>query len=456
MSDHVVLLSIPGLAAEHLVHMPNLREQMAAGDKVPLEASFPAVTCSVQANMTTGVSPSEHGVVANGFFWRELAAGDHPPAGSENKAGQVELWTAWNTVIQRPQIWDLLHQQDQSINSAMWFALHNKGCGADNICTFAPIHNPDGSESLWCYTRPEMMYGNLRDQLGHFPLKHFWGPLAGIQSTAWIVSSAIWAARAHQPNFWYIYLPHLDYATQKQGPQSTATREALHDLDIELGRLFASLKEIYADESLLWVAASEYVVTPVSSVTYPNRILRELGLLELDDVDGLEQLNVLASRAFAMADHQHSHVFVHPDAQASIGAIVDRFRQEPGIDEVLTRDQLAQYQLDHPRSGDVVLISNPDSWQAYYWWLDDAMAPTYSRTVDIHRKPGYDPVELFFDPTTKSIPLDATLVQGSHGAPVRHASQQGVLLTSRPDVLQPRTYQDTEIASLVLKEFSVG
>ena len=74
------------------------------------------------------------------------------------------------------------------------------------------------------------------------------------------------------------------------------------------------------------------------------------------------------------------------------------------------------------------LISTPNSWQAYYWWIDDARAPKFARTVDIHRKPGYDPVELHFDIATKSIPLDATLVKGSHGAPARDASQRGVLL----------------------------
>lgn len=455
MADHVVLLSIPGLASEHLANMPNLRKQMSAGDQAPLEASFPGVTCSVQANMTTGATPGEHGVVANGFYWREQPLGARPPAGSEDKLRQVELWTAWNDAIDRPQIWDRLHQHDESITSAMWFALNNKGCSADNICTFAPIHNPDGSESLWCYTRPEMMYGDLRDELGHFPLKHFWGPLAGIQSSAWIVSSAIWAAQAHRPNFWYIYLPHLDYATQKQGPQSSQTHAAVSDLDAELGRLFTGLESTYGADSLLWIAASEYVVTPVRSVTYPNRILREMGLLELDRVDGLENLNVAESRAFAMTDHQHSHVFVHPDAQPSIGAIVDRFRREPGIAEVLIHDQLGKYNLDHPRAGDLVLVSQPDSWQAYYWWLDDALAPAFARTVDIHRKPGYDPVELFFDPAAKSIPLDATLVQGSHGAPVRHASQQGVLLASRRSILEQRTYVDTDVSQVVLKQFGV-
>lgn len=446
-----MLLSVPGLAAEHLAHMPNLQRRTAAGDCAPLSASFPAVTCSVQANMTTGLPPSEHGVVANGFYWR-----DTPPAGSEDKADQVELWTAWNDAIERPQVWDLLHEHDSSITSAMWFALNNKGCGADYICTFAPIHNPDGSESLWCYTRPEMLYGDLRDEFGHFPLKHFWGPLAGIPSTSWIVSSAVWTAERHRPNFWYIYLPHLDYAAQKNGPQSSEAQAALTELDDELGRMFTEFDRIHAGQPLLWLVASEYVIAPVDHVAYPNRVLREMGLLGVTELDGGEQLDLPGSAAFALADHQHSHVFVRAESRSRIGAMVDRFLREPGIAEVLTRDQLQRYELDHSRSGDLVLVSDPRSWQAYYWWLDDARAPSYARTVDIHRKPGYDPVELFFDPTTKGIPLDASLVRGSHGAPVRSKTQQGVLLSSEKGVFVEQTLADTDVAGIVLRQFGAG
>src|SRR3954470_11732412 len=197
MSEYVVLLSIPGLRGQDLQAMPNLVKLVAGGDRVTLVPSFPAVTCPVQINMTTGKPPSQHGVVANGFFWRDRA--------------EVEMWTAWNDAVTAPQIWDVLEQHNPEIKSAVWFPLLAKGCGADWICTPAPIHNPDGSESLWCYTQPTEMYGQLRDALGHFPLMHFWGPMANIKSTAWIADSAIHAARRWRPNLFYIYLPHLDY-----------------------------------------------------------------------------------------------------------------------------------------------------------------------------------------------------------------------------------------------------
>jgi hypothetical protein len=106
--------------------------------------------------------------------------------------------------------------------------------------------------------------------------------------------------------------------------------------------------------------------------------------------------------------------------------------------------------MDHERSGEVVLVSDSNSWQAYYWWLDDGQAPSYARTVDIHRKPGYDPVELFWDPATKGVPLDASLVQGSHGAPVVSAEQVGVVLASREGVLGSQKLRDIDLAQLLL------
>lgn len=421
--------------------MPKLSQLTAAGDRADLVPGFPCVTCPVQANMTTGFPPSGHGVTANGFYWRER--------------GEVEMWTAWNECIQRPQIWDILHEFDSSITSAVWFPLHSKGCEADYVCTPAPVHNPDGTESLWCYTKPAELYGALRDALGHFPLQHFWGPLANIRSTAWIVDSALHAAKAFRPRFQYIYLPHLDYAAQKHGPDSPQAQNALGELDETLGRLIEGEQSAMGAEPLLWFVAGEYAIVPVDHVVYPNRILRAAGLLAIrEEADG-EHLDCAASAAWALADHQLAHVFVRDRDAAVIQRVVELFRGQEGIEEVLAGDERAKYDLVHERTGDVVLVSTPNSWQAYYWWLDDARAPGFARTVDIHRKPGYDPVELFFDPATKSIPLDATLVRGSHGAPPHDARQRTVLLTSQRGVLPSATLADTDVCDLVLRQFGV-
>jgi predicted AlkP superfamily pyrophosphatase or phosphodiesterase len=439
MSDHVILLSLPGLRKQDLAAMPTLARLAGQGDQCELVPSFPCVTCPVQANMTTGATPREHGVVANGFYWRDKR--------------EVEMWTAWNECIERPQIWDRLHGHDPAITSAVWFALHSKGCGADWVCTPAPIHNPDGSESLWCYTKPTEMYGVLRDQLGHFPLQHFWGPLANIKSSEWICDSAVAAAHQSRPNFFYIYLPHLDYAAQKAGPDSPAARKALGELDAALARLVSGLEDAFAPARPLWLVASEYTIGPVDHVVYPNRVLRSSGLLAVADGAEGEQLDLAGSRAWTLVDHQLGHVFVQEAADIDRAAAL--FRGREGIAEVLVGAERKKYDLDHPRAGEVILISAPNSWQAYYWWLADERAPKFARTVDIHRKPGYDPVELFVDMATRSIPLDASLVKGSHGAPAVDESQRGMLVASEKGVLVGPAMADTDICELVLRQFGI-
>jgi predicted AlkP superfamily pyrophosphatase or phosphodiesterase len=440
MPQYVILVSVPGLRERDLSLMPNLARLATGGGYASLLPSFPAVTCPVQANMTTGKRPREHGVVANGFYWRDQR--------------RVEMWTAWNDCILQPQIWDMLHDRDRSITSAAWFPLHSKGSGADYICTPAPVHNADGSESPWCFTRPDTLYDELQAKFGHFPLHHFWGPIAGIQSSAWIVASAVYTAQKYRPNFLYIYLPHLDYAAQKTGPDSKAAKQALADLDAEIEKLIAGLNSAYG-ETPLWLVASEYAIVPVDEVVFPNRILREAGLLKVSQGEDGELLDLGGSKAWALADHQFSHVFVQDSDPKVVKRVSRLFGKQLGIAEVLTAESLAEYGLDHARSGDVVLVSEPSSWQAYYWWLEDANAPRFARTVDIHRKPGYDPVELFFDARSKSIPLNAKLVKGSHGAPVRTPAQRGVLLSSEPGIFTGGIVPDVDIAGIVLRQFEM-
>lgn len=446
IQDRVVLLSIPGLRRQDLPSLPHLQALMAGGDSdsgdiATLAPSFPCVTCPVQANMTTGATPDVHGVIANGFYWRDKL--------------QVEMWTAWNDCIQRPQIWDVMHKHHPELTSAVWFPLHSKGCGADYVCTPAPVHNPDGSESLWCYTKPTELYGELRDALDHFPLKHFWGPLANILSTAWIVDSAIIAAKKYRPHFFYIYLPHLDYAAQKHGPDSEAAHKALVDLDAVIARLAAGFAEAYGEPAPLWLAASEYTIAPVDHVLYPNRVLHDAGLLHVRLEEDREYLDFARSEAWALVDHQFSHIFVRDADPRVIAEVSELFGGREGVAQVLVAEERRNYDLVHERSGEVILISSPNSWQAYYWWRHDNLAPKFARTVDIHRKPGYDPVELHVDMATRSIPLDATLVKGSHGAPARDESQRGVLLASQVGVLDAGTLVDTDVFGIVLRQFGI-
>jgi predicted AlkP superfamily pyrophosphatase or phosphodiesterase len=440
MHESVILLSVPGLREKDVAGMRHLRSLLAGGEIADLAPSFPCVTCPVQANMTTGVLPREHGVVGNGFFWRDRH--------------EIEMWTAPNDCIGRPQIWDALRQHDPRLTSAVWFPLHSRQCGADYVCTPAPVHNPDGSESLWCYTKPADLYKTMLDELGHFPLQHFWGPAAGIQSTAWIVDSAILAAKMYRPAFFNIYLPHLDYAAQRSGPDSAAADSAVAELDGQIGKLAHHFQQTYG-ERLIWLLAGEYVITPVGHVSFPNRVLREGGLLAVREEPDGELLDTTTSQAWALVDHQYSHVFVAERKPRIIAQVADLFRSRPGIAEVVVAAERSRYGLDHERSGDVVLISTPGSWQAYYYWLSDDRAPRFARTVDIHRKPGYDPVELCFDPATRSISIDAARVKGSHGAPVSHSRQHTVLLASRPQLFPRGTLADTDVFGIVLRCFGL-
>jgi predicted AlkP superfamily pyrophosphatase or phosphodiesterase len=442
MSQPIILLSIPGLREKDVEVMPKLRQLMAGGEIAELTPSFPCVTCSVQAAMTTGKRPRDHGIVGNGIYWREKK--------------HVEMWTAPNEAVESTQIWDLLTHHENQLTSAVWFPMHSKFCEADFICTPAPIHNPDGSESLWCYTRPTELYGELRDALGHFPLQHYWGPIANVQGSQWIADSAVFAARRWQPDFFYIYLPHLDYAAQRAGPESAAAATAVEELDDVIGRMAEQMNEAYL-EMPVWLAAGEYAINPVDHVEFPNRVLREAGLLVVkEDEAGGELIDFDKSRAFAMADHQFSHVFVKDGDEATIRQVAELFRGRHGIAEVLVGDERERYGMDHPRSGEVILISKPHSWQAYYYWQDDDKAPRFARTVDIHRKPGYDPVELFFDPATKSIPLNAHLVKGSHGAPAFESSQRTVLLASEPTLFPDKTLDDIDVFDIVMNHFGIS
>ena len=429
----VVVLSIPGLQQTDLSRMPRVSSLVQAVR--PLDPVFPALTLPAQMTIATGCTPQQHGVVGNGFYW--------PQRETPDGRGEVEMWTAWNDVVQRPQIWTTLETRTPHLNTMVWFPLLAKGAKADFICTPAPIHNPDGSESLWCYSQPEHLYGLLRDSLGHFPLHKFWGPIAGIEGSDWIVDSAVVAARQAHPELAYIYLPHLDYKAQSHGPDSPEHQTACGELDTAIGRLVDN----WPGPAPTWLVASEYAISPVVRPIYPNRLLREGGWLDPVATDDGEHLMPGRQRAWAMADHQIAHVFVADEADTA--AVADLFREQPGIDRVLTGSTRGM--LDHPRSGQVVLVADPDAWFAYYWWLDDANAPGFARTVDIHRKPGYDPVEMFLDRETRQTPLDATLVRGSHG----RDDVPGILASSDADWLPRDRYHQTDIAELLLGHFGM-
>lgn len=437
MTRHLIYLSVPGLRPQDISDpaiTPTLHAWANAGVTAKLAPSFPAVTSPVQASTWTGTTPQQHGVIANGFYYP-----DRP---------EVEFWVAKNDIVQGEQIWDVIAKTGE-LTSAVWHAQNIKDCAADYIITPAPIHESDGSTKLWCYEKPTGLYTQIIADLDHFPLQHYWGPLAGIQSTQWILKAAQWLIQKHDPSFHYIYIPHLDYASQKFGPNSPQAVDALKAFDAELAEFRDFVATSPAGKDAVFLVASEYAMTDVTSVIYPNRDLAGAGLLVTKSFPDGPVIDYKNSQAFAMVDHQVCHIYAKPDA---VEGVVNLFKTMLGLDGIYTGADRSQVNLDHDRSGQVVLAANPDHWFAYYYWLNDKDAPTFAHTVDIHNKPGYDPVELFFDPQTKSIPLEAKLVKGSHGARIQREDQLGGLICSAANsaIEQDKTYADTDMKQMII------
>jgi predicted AlkP superfamily pyrophosphatase or phosphodiesterase len=310
-----------------------------------------------------------------------------------------------------------------------WYNMH---AAVDQAVTPRPVYPADGRKIPSIYTDPPALKGDLQRSLGRFPLFNFWGPTADIRSSRWIAAATRRVMETRRPTVTLCYLPHLDYDLQRFGPDSPQAVRACAEIDAVAG----DLAEWAAGTGHTVAVVSEYGITPVTAGIDVNRVLRRSGLLRVQEVDlGWELLDAGASEAFAVADHQLAHVYVkRPERIAEVRALLEA---TPGVAEVLDREAQAVHGLDHPRSGELVAVAAPDRWFTYYYWLDDARMPDFARTVDIHRKPGYDPVELFVDPTLalprlriaatllrkllgfrylmKVIGADASIVRGSHG-----------------------------------------
>jgi len=448
MTHYLILLSVPGLRPRDIDGdcTPTLYGWANRGVMAEIVPTFPCVTSSVQASMLTGVKPEKHGIIANGFYYRDRR--------------EVEMWTGRNNLFEYPQIWDVLHAK--GLTSAVWHAQNIKGASADFIVTPAPIHEPDGTTKLWCYSKPDGLYQQLLDNLGHFPLQHYWGPLCNIESTRWILRAAAWLIDRHAPNFHWIYVPHLDYAMQKFGPNSPQAKAALAEMDKELAAFAERVAASRIGKNAVFLVAGEYAMTEVTDVVYPNRSLREAGMLQTkqsrdrqgaESKDGpAEYLDFASSAAFALVDHQFAHIYLRQQSnEATRQQVAQLFSGTPGVAAVYGGDQRAEIGMTHDRCGDVILVCDDAHWLAYYWWLDDAKAPPFARTVDIHNKPGYDPVELFFDPNSRGIPLDASLVKGSHGVPATAAHHRAALICSKPiaAITPQKVFGDTALFSLI-------
>jgi predicted AlkP superfamily pyrophosphatase or phosphodiesterase len=443
----------PGLVGAHTPHLKRLADQ---GGMRPLKTVTPAVTCSAQSTLVTGLMPSGHGAVANGWYFRDLA--------------EVWLWRQSNRLIAGEKIWEAGRKRDPAFTTAKMFWWYNMYASADWSATPRPMYPADGRKIPDHYAYPPALHDELDAKLGQFPLFTFWGPLADISSSKWITQATLHVMATRKPTLALTYLPHLDYNLQRLGPDLDHPRlqQDLQEIDALVGELI----EAAAKEGRRVIVVSEYGITRVTDAVHINRALREAGLIRVrPEEHGREILDAGASPAFALADHQIAHVYVqHGQDVAEVKRLLEGL---DGVEQVLDEEGKRAFGLDHPRAGELVAISKPDRWFSYYYWLDDAVAPDFARTVDIHRKPGYDPVELFFDPALRQPKLaagwrlakrklgmrslldvislkDTALVKGSHGRLTDDPSEGPLVISDRPDLLPEGAVEATGFKQLVL------
>ncbi len=397
MSRKVLVLNVVGLTPALLRHAPRLA---ALGPPAPLTPPLPAVTSTCEATMLTGLAPAEHGVVANGWYHRDL--------------NEIWFWRQSNRLMQGEKVWNAFDG-----TTAVMFWRFNMATDAAVSVAERPAYPADGRKIPDLYTQPPELAQSLQTSHGRFPLFNFWGPTASIDSTRWIADAAIDVLAGHDPDLALVYLPHLDYDLQRWGPDDARIAAQVAAVDAEAGRIL----DAAGDRKVLVV--SEYHIEPATGAVMINRALREAGLLEVIDNPVGELLDPFRSRAFAVVDHQLAHIYVgDPGDLARTRKVVEAL---DGFDRFV--------QIDHERSGELIALAARGRWFAYPYWLDDMRAPDFARCVDIHRKPGYDPCELFFDSAVGKaglawrlakktlgfrtlfdvVPFDTSLVGGTHG-----------------------------------------
>jgi predicted AlkP superfamily pyrophosphatase or phosphodiesterase len=438
MSAPLLLINAVGMTSRLLPHAPRLSALATAGWSRPLREEVPAVTCTAQAALLTGQTAEQHGIVANGWLFRDT--------------GEVRFWQQSNRLLLAPPFYATARRRARELGrpfrSAKLFWWFNQGAAVDLSVTPKPYYGVDGNKAFGITGQPPELAVRLERDLGPFPFANFWGPMAGRLATTWISRAAAEVLRHERPDLTLVYLPHLDYDPQRHGPAGCDMPRLVGELDTDCAPLLDAARTIGAR---VWIV-SEYGHVNVSRPVLPNRALRQAGLLTARPGPFGEQLDTFASRALAVCDHQIAHVYVADEAD--VPRVIDLLAGLPGVASALAGDERAELRLRHPRSGEVVLVAERDAWFAYPFWLDDRQAPDYARTMDIHRKPGFDPCEMFFDPRLwwpmgrairrriqkklgfrtlfDLIPLDPTIVRGSHGLPAAEAADRPLLIGDGP------------------------
>ncbi len=447
-----VVLNVVGLSTRLLgKHTPFMNAFLSQGRSAHITPVVPAVTCTAQATYLTGKWPAEHGIVGNGWYFKDEC--------------EVKFWRQSNKLVTAEKLWDKLKKQDSNFTCANHFWWYNMYSTVDYSITPRPNYLADGRKIPDIYTHPAALRDTLQAELGTFPLFHFWGPKTSVRSSQWIADAAIRTDELYDPTLTLIYLPHLDYILQKRGLDFEKIGKDLSEID----KLVEQLVSHYNKQGARIIILSEYGITDVNYPIHLNRVLRSEGYLSIRMERGLELLDAGASKAFAVADHQVAHVYVNDSKQKD--AVKQLLLKVKGVETVWDKSDPECAHLDHDRSGDLVVIADRNSWFTYYFWEQDEKAPDYARMVDIHKKPGYDPVELFTDPADpfvmpkvagkllkkklgfrtvlNIIPLKPELVRGSHGRMPEDNLDYPILMTNAPDLLGEASLKATSVYEVI-------
>src|SRR5438874_3627998 len=340
-----VVINIVGLTPSLIgPHTPRLSAFAKSRRVASVNPAIPAVTCTVQSTYLTGRYPNEHGIVGNGWYFRDEC--------------EIKFWRQSNALMQCPKIWETARSLDPTFTCANLFWWFNMYSSVDYAVTPRPMYPADGRKLPDIYTKPADLRFTLQKELGQFPLFTFWGPNTSIAASQWIAEAAKKVDQRYDPTLTLIYLPHLDYCLQRFGPVQKFIAQDLRELDALCGDLI----DYYGKRDARIIFVSEYGITPVSRPVHLNRELRKHGMIAVRQELGRELLDAGASVAFAVADHQVAHVYINDPGSAP--QVRQLLEQTEGVDLVLDDAGKKRYHLDHPRSGDLIAIAEPDAWFA--------------------------------------------------------------------------------------------
>ena len=437
--QRLAVINVVGLSKDHLgKHTPHITSLANKSSVHLLDPPLPAVTSTVQTTLLTGMEPKDHGIVANGWHERE--------------SNTTHFWRQSNSLVKGEMVWDAAKKRDPNFTCANMFWWFNMYSSADITVTPRPMYCADGRKIPDVWTNPSSLRTELQQTMGQFPLFNFWGPMANITSSKWIADASILVEQKFSPTLLFVYLPHLDYPLQKVGPNHLTISNELKRIDREVGKLI----DHFHSQNMRVCVMSEYGIDEVNSTVSINKILRNAGLLSIREELGKEYLDAGQSEAFAVPDHQVAHVYVKNKEQ--ISEVVSLLSNVDGVEQVIQEDERGD--LAHERCGEIVAIAKQNCWFTHDWWDNEATAPDYQQTVDIHRKPGYDPRELFlakgwrgskprialkilakkigFRTLFNVIETNPTVVQGSHGRiPAMGATS--------PIIIPPTSFEDTDL-----------